>query len=94
MKAKLLSLASFLLFVVLVACSGGGGSSETSGQSGVCPGPSTLGNYTLVAWNDLGMHCMDKDYSVFSILPPYNVLHAQDQPPDGAVGHFRRHRHL
>lgn len=33
--------------------------------------------YTLTAWNDLGMHCMDGDYSVFSILPPYNNLHAQ-----------------
>jgi hypothetical protein len=36
------------------------------------------GKYSLVAWNDLGMHCMDgKDYSVFSILPPFNNLHAQ-----------------
>ena len=35
-------------------------------------------NYTLIAWNDLGMHCMDgNDYSVFSILPPYNNLIAQ-----------------
>src|SRR5215467_2130394 len=34
--------------------------------------------YTLVAWSELGMHCMDgKDYSVFSVLPPYNVIHAQ-----------------
>lgn len=31
----------------------------------------------LLAWNDLGMHCMDPDYSVFSILPPYNTIHAQ-----------------
>ena len=39
---------------------------------------SLSGKYSLVAWNDLGMHCMDgKDYSVFSILPPYNNLHAQ-----------------
>ena len=38
----------------------------------------TLGKYTVIAWNDLGMHCMDgKDYSVFSILPPYNDLNAQ-----------------
>lgn len=38
----------------------------------------TGGSYTLLAWNDLGMHCVDgKDYSVFSILPPYNNLHAQ-----------------
>jgi len=43
--------------------------------------PTGFGNsgaYTLLAWNDLGMHCMDgKDFSVFSILPPYNNLNAQ-----------------
>lgn len=38
----------------------------------------TVTKYALMAWNDLGMHCVDgKDYSVFSILPPYNNLHAQ-----------------
>ena len=43
----------------------------------VPPSPAPSGNYALVAWNDLGMHCVDgKDYSVFSILPPYNNLHA------------------
>ncbi|MFO1489267.1 MAG: PKD domain-containing protein [Verrucomicrobiota bacterium] len=31
----------------------------------------------LVGWNNLGMHCMDSDYSVFSILPPYNTIEAQ-----------------
>jgi hypothetical protein len=63
-------------------------SSDGSGDKGV--GGSTTpatplasvaspsGSYTLLAWNDLGMHCVDgKDYSVFSILPPYNNLHAQ-----------------
>ena len=36
------------------------------------------GEYTLLAWNDLGMHCFDgSDFSVFSILPPYNNLNAQ-----------------
>ncbi len=34
-------------------------------------------NATLLAWNNLGMHCMDSDYSVFSILPPYNTIEAQ-----------------
>ena len=41
---------------------------------------STAGSarYALIAWNDLGMHCMDgNDYSVMSILPPFNNLHAQ-----------------
>lgn len=34
--------------------------------------------YALVAWGELGMHCIDgKDYSVFSVLPPYNTIHAQ-----------------
>ena len=34
-------------------------------------------NWALIGWNNLGMHCMDSDYSVFSILPPYNTIHAQ-----------------
>jgi hypothetical protein len=34
-------------------------------------------NYTLLAINDLGMHCGDLDTRVSSILPPFNVLHAQ-----------------
>ncbi len=35
------------------------------------------GRYTLLGWNNLGMHCMDSDYTVFSILPPYNTVEAQ-----------------
>ena len=38
----------------------------------------TSGTWKIVGWNDLGMHCMDgKDYSVYSILPPYNNVNAQ-----------------
>ncbi len=38
----------------------------------------TTTQYTLTAWAELGMHCIDgEDYSVFSILPPYNSIHAQ-----------------
>jgi len=33
-------------------------------------------NNQLLGWNNLGMHCMDSDYSVFSILPPYNTIEA------------------
>ena len=54
----------------------GGSTSSTSGAGGTTPSGS--GEYTLLAWNDLGMHCMDgKDFSVFSILPPYNTVNAQ-----------------
>lgn len=31
----------------------------------------------VFGFNDLGMHCYDSDFSVFSILPLFNVLHAQ-----------------
>ncbi|MBC8127187.1 MAG: hypothetical protein H8M99_08610 [Gloeobacteraceae cyanobacterium ES-bin-144] len=37
----------------------------------------TAAAQTLIGWNNLGMHCMDDDYSVFSILPPYNTIDAQ-----------------
>jgi len=39
--------------------------------------PGAAAAWTLVGWNNLGMHCMDADYSVFSLLPPYNTIHAQ-----------------
>jgi hypothetical protein len=41
--------------------------------------------WTLVGWNNLGMHCMDANYSVFSILPPYNTIHAQLMDSSGRV---------
>lgn len=34
------------------------------------------GQPTLIGWNNLGMHCMDDDYSVFTILPPFNTVDA------------------
>jgi uncharacterized protein (TIGR03437 family) len=43
------------------------------------------GSYTIVGWNDLGMHCMDGDYSVYAILPPYNTIHAQVIDPAGKL---------
>ncbi|MEQ1636614.1 MAG: hypothetical protein ABL903_07970 [Methylococcales bacterium] len=47
-------------------------------SASVISGTVSATDYTLLAWNDLGMHCMDGlDFSVFAILPPYNTLHAQ-----------------
>jgi len=33
--------------------------------------------YVIIGWNDLGMHCYDRDYSTSAVLPPYNNLWAQ-----------------
>jgi hypothetical protein len=43
----------------------------------------TPAGWTLLAWNDLGMHCVDEDFSVFAILPPFNTLNAQLLDPSG-----------
>jgi len=43
----------------------------------VLPLTLTAAGTQILGWNNLGMHCMDSDYSVFSILPPYNTIEAQ-----------------
>jgi hypothetical protein len=45
--------------------------------AGVLPPAQPLGDYVAFAWNNLGMHCYQTDYSQFLILPPYNVLWTQ-----------------
>lgn len=63
-----------------------GGTTGSTG-TGTASNIGNTGTYTLVAWNDLGMHCVDgKDYSVFSILPPYNNLHAHLIKKDVTTG--------
>ena len=52
---------AILLLVVLASAAGAG----------------AAGEWTVVGWNDLGMHCMDAEYSIFSLLPPFNTIHAQ-----------------
>ncbi len=45
--------------------------------------PPEAAGWKLVAVNDLGMHCMDSDYSLFSVLPPFNNVFAQLIDPSG-----------
>ncbi|MCX6151301.1 MAG: T9SS type A sorting domain-containing protein [Ignavibacteriales bacterium] len=33
--------------------------------------------YVLIGWNDLGMHCSNKNFSKIVVLPPYNNVRAQ-----------------
>ncbi|MCJ7452806.1 MAG: hypothetical protein MUO39_10090, partial [Steroidobacteraceae bacterium] len=89
--------APSLLILVLAAllalggCGGGGGSgsggdsgdSDAGGGTGGAGGGTGQSSYKILATNDLGMHCVDADFSVFSILPPYNVVNAQVVRTDG-----------
>lgn len=33
--------------------------------------------YKVLAWNDLGMHCYNRNFQDLAVLPPYNTLWAQ-----------------
>jgi hypothetical protein len=46
-------------------------------QANPASSPLYSSKYQVFAFNDLGMHCFDKDFSVFSLLPPFNVIHCQ-----------------
>lgn len=39
--------------------------------------PAAKMSYVILAWNDLGMHCDQNDYSYFMVLPPFNTIRAQ-----------------
>ncbi len=70
MRTVVLAAPSALLLAV--ACGGGGSSGASSGG-----GTSITGDYKVFAANDLGMHCIDQDFSTFGVLPPFNVVNAQ-----------------
>lgn len=36
----------------------------------------TLPNYIVIGYNDLGMHCMNEDFSEYCLLPPANTMRA------------------
>jgi hypothetical protein len=67
-----------ILFVVaigiisIMASGGGGGSNSDNGG-----GNTTTGDYVVLAWNDLGMHCLNPTYDKLVILPPYNTQWVQ-----------------
>ncbi len=68
---------TYFCLLVLIGCGGGGGDSSSVTQ------PPVADTARVLAANDLGMHCMDREFSVFSILPPFNVINAQVLLRDG-----------
>lgn len=75
----LLALMALLLGVLPVPSP-----AQASPQTSLVPGQIYLPivskpgfGYVMVAWNDLGMHCYNRDFSSLGVLPPYNNLWAQ-----------------
>ncbi len=74
MGKRTILLCALISSLILASC--GGGSSPSTPPNN--PPAGQTATYTLVAWSELGMHCMDgKDYSIFAVLPPYNTVRAQ-----------------
>lgn len=48
-----------------------------SGLPAELPPVQPLRTMVVLAWNDLGMHCYQPDFSMFQVLPPHNVFWAQ-----------------
>lgn len=75
---------ALLIAALLVPAFAAGADKRNATKANTASSPST--SYRVIGWNDLGMHCVDgNDYSVFSILPPYNNLHVQLVTPDGKL---------
>lgn len=51
--------------------------SEPGGGVDEVPIPANTMPYVVLAWNDLGMHCLNPSYDQAVILPPYNTVWAQ-----------------
>ena len=67
------AVSSTLTGIVLVSLLTLGG---CGGGDSAAPIPVT-GDYVVLAWNDLGMHCLNPSYDTAVILPPYNTVWAQ-----------------
>ena len=74
-KSWLFRYAAICSLLVLSGCSSGGsGGGENEGGAPIAAAQAA---YIVVAWNDLGMHCLNPSYDNAVILPPYNTVWAQ-----------------
>ncbi|MCK7542065.1 MAG: hypothetical protein MZV63_69865 [Marinilabiliales bacterium] len=71
MKKKCIycALTVFMFSVGLTSC--------TKNQDPSTDPPGISGDYSVFAWNDLGMHCLNPTYDKLVILPPYNNVMVQ-----------------
>lgn len=65
-----------LLLALAVGCGGGLGPLGLGGDEGMNT-MAVVGNMVAFGMSELGMHCMNQDFSKLMILPPFNTLRAQ-----------------
>ncbi|MDJ0805578.1 MAG: cytochrome C [Gammaproteobacteria bacterium] len=68
-------ISTLVISTSIAACVGGDDDDDHEGSTlNVIDADKT---HQVLAFNDQGMHCADSDYSVFTILPPFNTVRAQ-----------------
>jgi len=78
MRKRIVVVTALFLFASLCLGAGHGIAGPIPAHQAGALNPAAPAKYRLTAWGELGMHCMDgKDYSIFSVLPPCNTMHAQ-----------------
>ncbi len=70
---KWISLGGVFSIMLLVIFLSGISSSSAS----FSPDTTETDRYVVLAWNDLGMHCYNRDFQDLAVLPPFNTLWAQ-----------------
>lgn len=78
MRTRVIPVLFLLMLLLGIVSSAAPGSSPE-------PVPPAGGGWTIIGWNNLGMHCMDSDFGAFAILPPYNTVIAQLVDPSGRL---------
>ena len=71
------SLLSILFYVIILIAGCGTSNSDSNGKWDSDINIRDNGWAKVIAFNDLGMHCMNQDFSNFMILPPFNTVHAE-----------------
>lgn len=77
-KAALTSSKMFLVgtLYLLCGCNLFGPFASDDGSDAVVTEP-TKPVYVVLSWNNLGMHCYNRDFKDLAVLPPFNTLWAQ-----------------
>jgi hypothetical protein len=74
--AKWLILSVLLLAALCVALTLTGASTRAVAAAPPVPAEAA-GDYVVLTWNDLGMHCYNPDFQDLAVLPPFNTLWVQ-----------------
>lgn len=74
MRKSLVIFASLFLLLGILSISQ---PSPPGGEGAQASATDLPGAYVVLAWNDLGMHCYNRDFQDLAVLPPYNSLWAQ-----------------